>query len=176
MRLTKIHRQAFVNAVMQDVPKVDYSQQFRDRVWEDMIESAPPKLAEVLKDKSLAHYALHPYHSATSSWTGVYCYDIAPVQTYKEYMPSEKAVKELRRICELAEKQRRERDEMQAKIAAAIEGCSTRKDALKAMPEFEKYLPAEEPPKTKNLPAVANLAADLIKMGWPKGGQKAVAA
>jgi hypothetical protein len=37
------------------------------------------------------------------------------------------------------------------------------------LPEFEKYFPAEDAPISKNLPALANMVADLTKLGWPKG-------
>lgn len=36
------------------------------------------------------------------------------------------------------------------------------------MPEAEKYLPKEAKSST-NVPAVANVVADLVKAGWPKG-------
>ena len=42
---------------------------------------------------------------------------------------------------------------------------------FEAFPEFEKYLPSEAQP-TKNLPALANVVADLSKLGWPKNATK----
>ncbi len=58
------------------------------------------------------------------------------------------------------------------KLQGAIEGCTTRKALMTRLPEFEKYYPAEEAPMSKNLPALANVIADLSKLGWPKGAAK----
>jgi hypothetical protein len=54
------------------------------------------------------------------------------------------------------------------KLKGVIDGCSTLKQLKTLLPEFEKYFPTEAQP-TKNLPAVANVVADLTKLGWPKG-------
>ena len=55
-------------------------------------------------------------------------------------------------------------------------GASTRKGLADALPEFEKYLPADEPAAVRSLPVVANVVADFVKAGWPKGKQPARAA
>ena len=36
------------------------------------------------------------------------------------------------------------------------------------LPEFEKYLPADEQKALRSVPVVANLVADFTKAGWPK--------
>jgi hypothetical protein len=56
-------------------------------------------------------------------------------------------------------------------LNSAIMSCTTLAALKKTFPEFEKYYPTEEQP-TKNLPALANVVADLTKLGWPKGGKK----
>jgi len=56
-------------------------------------------------------------------------------------------------------------------LNSAIMSCGTLAALKKTFPEFEKYYPTEEQP-TKNLPALANVVADLSKLGWPKGGKK----
>ena len=60
-----------------------------------------------------------------------------------------------------------QRREVYNKLKSIIDGCSTLKQLKTLLPEFEKYVPTEEAP-TKNLPAVANVVADLTKLGWPK--------
>ena len=62
--------------------------------------------------------------------------------------------------------------DLRDKLTGAINACTTRKQAAEAIPEFEKYLPADEPKALRSLPALANVAADFVKAGWPKG-QKA---
>jgi phosphoglycolate phosphatase-like HAD superfamily hydrolase len=53
-------------------------------------------------------------------------------------------------------------------LQGAIEACSTYKQLMTRLPEFEKYYPKPDAP-TANLPALANVVADLSKLGWPKG-------
>jgi hypothetical protein len=53
----------------------------------------------------------------------------------------------------------------------AIMACTTLKALETTFPEFKKYFPTETQP-TKNLPALANVVADLSKLGWPKGEKK----
>lgn len=55
------------------------------------------------------------------------------------------------------------------KLEAAVNACNTLAALKKMLPEFISYFPTEEQP-TKNLPAVANLVADMTKLGWPKKG------
>jgi hypothetical protein len=52
------------------------------------------------------------------------------------------------------------------------EGASTRKALVAALPEFEKYLPAEVEAPVRSLPAIANVVAEFTKAGWPKGEKK----
>jgi hypothetical protein len=52
MRLTKYIRQSFVNAAMQDVPKVDYIEQARKQVVKEFEDLMPPEVK--------AAYAKHP--------------------------------------------------------------------------------------------------------------------
>lgn len=54
----------------------------------------------------------------------------------------------------------------------AISACTTRKQAAEVLPEFEKYLPEDEPKALRTLPALANVAADFVKAGWPKNAKK----
>lgn len=58
---------------------------------------------------------------------------------------------------------------LKAKLTAAIAACFTLKQAKERLPEFVKYLPTDrDSTGTSNLPAVANLVADLVQLGWPK--------
>jgi hypothetical protein len=49
---------------------------------------------------------------------------------------------------------------------------STRKALVDLLPEFEKYLPADEAKAIASLPAVANVLSDFVKAGWPKNQPK----
>lgn len=52
-----------------------------------------------------------------------------------------------------------------------INSCSTLKQLQEALPEFLSYFPTENTP-TRNLPVVANLVADLVKLGWKQSSNK----
>ena len=50
--------------------------------------------------------------------------------------------------------------------------CKTRAALAAALPEFEKYLPADEPKALRSLPSMANVASEFVKAGWPKKSVK----
>ena len=62
--------------------------------------------------------------------------------------------------------------ELETKLMAAANSCTTRKALVELLPEFEKYLPADQAAACKTLPAVANIMADFVKAGWPKDEAK----
>ena len=53
MKLTNYMRDAFVRAVMDDVPEVDYKQQIRDTALKAAVEAMPAKLRAVWDDSAL---------------------------------------------------------------------------------------------------------------------------
>jgi hypothetical protein len=60
------------------------------------------------------------------------------------------------------------RADLHAKIKAVAYSVSTRKALADALPEFEKYLPADDAKAIRTLPVVANVVTDFMKAGWPK--------
>lgn len=50
MRLTNYMRDAFVKALMQDVPQIDYDQQIRDLAMKRCVERLPPKVRALWDD------------------------------------------------------------------------------------------------------------------------------
>ena len=63
------------------------------------------------------------------------------------------------------------RCQLQEKMEGIAASCTTRKQLLEALPEFEQYLPAETAARSRSVPALANLLADLTAAGWPKQGK-----
>lgn len=51
------------------------------------------------------------------------------------------------------------------KLETAVNGCRTRKQFIDTFPEFSNYAPSEHD-KCNTLPAVANVAAELVQLGW----------
>ena len=167
MRLTKIDKDAFVRAVMDDVPQVDYDEQVRSLMNQWGFEALPAELQTMAK--KYPKYFDSRYIYTPANCTGVQV--VAPpdwaYRGFKEKEPEKYA--QLVEIGQKAKEQTLARDALRSKVRGLIESCSTLKSARERLPEFEKYLPADRGGHgTTNLP-VANTLADLVNAGWPKG-------
>ena len=170
MRLTNLIRDSFVTAAMHDVPKVDYDKQIIEQYQQGMLDLMPPELVGLYeKNKDWFNHSFKHLHGLNTSFKVV-----APDYGTLELKPKRKA--EIDRLLALHKEQRRTRSELQDKLKAVAYSVTTRKALAEALPEFEKYLPADEPAACRTLPAVANLVADFTKAGWPKSQQTAVTA
>lgn len=168
MRLTKTDKEAFVKAVMDDVPSVDYDEQVRSKMKAWGLESLPEDLRPLAKkypDYFETRYVNTPSYCPSFSiickpdW--VYC-------GFKDQEPEKYA--ELTAISVEAKAQEETREDMRREVTGLINDCSTLKVALALarLPEFEKYLPAErDGTGVVNLP-VANVVTELMNLGWPK--------
>lgn len=169
MRLTKYDRQAFVKAVLDDTPQFDYENQAHKLVREFGITTYPEELRPFIKkypDFFQANYVTMPsyignlYAKIHQDYTG---------SALEKHAPELWA--QLVELAQLEKEQRVARNALEAKLEAVISSCSSLKIALERLPEFAKYLPQERGPSSlTNLP-VANLVADLMALGWPKGAE-----
>lgn len=163
-------RDAFVASAMNDVPSVDYDQQMRDLAVQTCVDAMPKKLQALIKDPECEQWINTEYvrvpvpHTFSSPRT--YCQRNSG-QSIIERNP--KAVAALRKLDAQRHAQREQREALRAKLAAAARACTTRKALVELLPEFEKYLPPDQPAACRTLPAVANIVADFTKAGWPKG-------
>jgi hypothetical protein len=160
MRLTKTLREAFVRAAMQDVPKVDYDEQIRKLALQETVAMMPPDVAKAYK--------------ANPEWFGSDNHYLGMQPGYV-YLPMPRTIslkpEALSKITVLGDEalaQKKRRKDLEAKLSAAAESCTTRKALADLLPEFAKYLPEDEAAACKTLPAVANIVADFTKAGWPK--------
>jgi hypothetical protein len=168
VKLTNTIRDAFVRRVMDDTPSVDYAEQIRDAAMKAAIAEMPPKIAAIWKDLELRQWL----RVTGFSLDGVGGISLpAPVGDYTDEKREYKVRLErsLSEIAAKAEAQRKQRADLQDKIRRAAYGYTTRKALADAMPEFAKYLPADEAAANRSLPVVANVVADFVKAGWPKG-------
>jgi hypothetical protein len=170
MRLTNFLRDAFVRAAMADVPRIDYQQQAHDyahSVIKAKFKQAFPDLDYVKAAASgwfKDTYISLPYHI-----NNIY----SPVSCGSDMLSSDPVVwKKLEEFGTLRQEEESKIDALQAKLHSVATSCTTRKQLLEALPEFEEYLPAEEAKAAKNLPAVANVLSDFVKAGWPKDAPK----
>lgn len=163
MRLTKSDKDAFVLAVVQDIPKIDYQEQIRSLVYEDSIAQLPEKVQAIARDKTLSHYL-----ETGTFWRS---HAVGSIRVFEArgggFNISKEAQAKLDKLTELHNEQDKRLNEAAAKLRGAIEPCTTLKIALERLPEFETYLPKQQE-KTVYLPSIANLCADLSKLGWPK--------
>ena len=166
MKLTNYMRDAFIRAVMNDVPAVDYQAQadaiVRDHVAKEFAKAFPridmtsPEVLEWIQES---------YISTPGALNGV------RVRAPKSMSlkGNEKLWKKLDALSGQMHRQQQTRDALMSRLKSVAYSCSTRKALLAALPEFEKYLPEDEPAAVRTLPVVANVVADFVKAGWPKG-------
>lgn len=165
MRLNKAHKEAFVRAVMDDLPYIDYNEQAQKLVTEYFAATCPPDVVAFNKKHP---GLLKTQHIATPyGLSGVYT-PLALESFYNTESAHPALWKKLVPLAEAAKAQRAKAEELRTKVRGLIEACSTRKQAAERMPEFEKYLPAEEAAPLENLP-VSSVVAELASAGWPKG-------
>lgn len=155
MKLTKLHKEAIVRAIMQDTPPIDKVKR-AEAIIAEVVKAMSPEVRKLYKTKPEAlRRKSVAYTNQYSNWNDVVVGDVSD--------------EKLKEIAEPYRKQEQERSDMHRKLTAAFEGINTLKQAESTFPEFKKYYPTEAQP-TKNLPALANVVADLSKLGWPKQG------
>lgn len=170
MRLTNFLREAFVRAAMADVPKIDYQEQAhkyaRDVIKAKFKEAFPdlPPVTQTQAKWFKDSYISLPYNI---------CNINVPFSAGSDMLSKdEKVWAKLEEFSRLHAAENKNRDALRSKLEAVAAACTTRKQLLEALPEFEAYMPAEEAKAAKNLPAVANVLSDFVKAGWPKNQPK----
>lgn len=155
-RITKWDKEAIVRAIMADVPKPDKVKR-KAELQAAIVKAMSPE-ARKLYNKTPS--ALRTYHLGELIYDGNWASrdvvrgDVDEVvidELCKKYKAEDEAYNDARRA-----------------LKGAIEACTTYKQLMTRLPEFEKYYPKPDA-KTANLPALANVVADLSKLGWPKG-------
>lgn len=156
MRLDKYTKQAIVRSIMNDVPSPDMTKRRAD-LQAAIAKAMSPDVRKVFKTKPKA---------LRTHYFGDLIYDRTNWST-RDLVVGDVDDATLTALSQPYKDEDRARSEVHSKIAGIVEGCSTLKRLQTLLPEFKKYFPTEQQP-TKNLPAVANVVADLTKLGWPK--------
>ena len=168
MRLTNYDKQATVNSILLDTPWVDYNERARKLVDGTLFKNAPKEVLHLYKTDpcwlactnvfvpgGLGPLTTRLVSPGASAWV---------VQTEYPEVWSALVIEG-----KLALDQTVKRRELRDKLRDVFAGINTRKQALAAFPEFEKYLPADTDVKAnRSLPAISGLVADLMNAGWPK--------
>ena len=170
MKLTKADREMFVDAVMEDVPSIDYDKLAQVAVRDTLLAAAPKPVKELYKlhPSWLEGSNLRTPDGLSTIYTKLRVPEDGSDMLVTQYpdLWSQLAV-----WGEFNKKQREERKALRIKLNAMIAGHTTLKSATDALPEFEKYLPWDrDVVKDRSMPAVANVVTDLMKAGWPKEG------
>lgn len=182
MKLTKQHREDFVQAVMADVPRIDYKTQVEDlvrKLWREILKKE--KLTDISEARLNRENVIVRYYTHDSTNKAVpeipegerhwnYTSQVFCSLRLHGLTEEEANFNKHPEIGELLKKlvdQVNQRHEMSKRIRAVIDACSTLKQAKEALPEFEKYLPKEPEKVDRSLPVVGNLVAELTKAGWP---------
>lgn len=167
MRLTNTMRDAFVRAAMHDVPRTDYdelAQKYVRKYFADLFAKDFPGIdMKVVADKGWLHKTSV---SLPGTLKSPYLH---AVNDYRVLEGDKKAWAHLEDLSGKKKSQDDTRDSLRQKLNSVAYACNTRAQLLEALPEFEKYLPADDVKAIRTLPALANVVADFTKAGWPKG-------
>lgn len=166
MRLTKVIRDAFVRAAMADVPQRDYQAEIHKLLQDDAISKLPPKVKAIADDKDLRHFLKTESHYIN----GYQCSNVRVM--HPEYTRSPKVNERVEALLVEFAEQNASNNALRTKLAATADAVTTRKALVDLLPEFEKYLPADEAKAIATLPAVTNVLSDFVKAGWPKNQPK----
>jgi hypothetical protein len=157
-RITKWDKQAIVKAIMADVPKIDKKKR-KEKLQADIVKAMSPEARKLYKN---CPEALRTQCIGELIYDGTWSSRDIIVGDVKGAV-----IDEMKKPYEAEDKKHRE---VEYQLKGAIEACTTIKQLNDRLPEFKKYFPTVEKP-TANLPALANVVADLSKLGWPKGSK-----
>lgn len=155
-----------MRAAMADVPQEDYQAKIHKLIQDDAIAQLPPKIKAIAQDKDLRHFLKREVHYIP----GYDCSNVAVLHPTYQRSPSVNTQVEAW-LVDLAHQKERI-NALKAKLQATADAVTTRKALVALLPEFEKYLPADEAKAIATLPAVANVLSDFVKAGWPKNAAK----
>ena len=166
MRLSTSMRLAFVRAVMDDVPFVDYDEQLRQLAQKTVDGYRPAALVRALAlDPSIQDWLNRDYQFI-SKYSQSFCL-VGAKQSLDRLNADPDFTQAAQNLRKQQQAQLEQRSALETKLKASAQACQTRAQLAKALPEFEKYLPIEAG-NSKCLPALANLMSDFMAAGWPK--------
>ena len=158
MKLSKLTKEAIVRAIWNEVPEIDYKGR-KEAIQAALVKLFTPEVKAVYKKRPgalKASYCNHLAYSMGYQERHIVVADLTDEQVAAVLAPY--ASEDTARI------------EARNKLQQLVMGCSTRNQLVKLLPECENYLPAAAS-TDRSLPVVANVIADMTKLGWPKGGR-----
>lgn len=166
MRLTTLMIKAFVRAVTADIPRVDYTDQVRKILQEQVLIEAPPDVA--------ALYRTNPDYLARTMF---FVPRIGSIEVLGRLRGTDDDFDTLpptmqdaiNTLVSLRQKQYDKIKALEISLAGTLQACRTVERARDLLPaELVKYLPqGDAPPPDRTVPAV-DVVEKLKEMGWPK--------
>jgi len=149
MRLTKYQKDAIIRSIWDAVPGVDDLPAIQQALVDAMSE--PCKTLYKLAPQALKRADLYSWEFCLGEYSRVVVVvgdgDLDVLEPFRQRM--------------------RDRSKVKDKLKATVNSCSTLKQLYARLPEFAKHFP-DEVEKSRNLPVVTSVAADLKNLGWPK--------
>jgi hypothetical protein len=171
-RLTTYSRNAFIQAVMDDVPLVDYSEQAREKVQKFALSKLPAGVAAALKAFP-DWFDVKAYISLPGVLANCYVVHRNRDELDKLLKADKKLWPELEAMAKAASAQAATRQALREKVKALAYSCTTVSALQTKAPEFAKYISGASAPVDRSVPVVQNIVADLVAAGWPKGKKPA---
>lgn len=173
MKLTNYMRDAFVRAALDDVPEIDYEEQIRSAVVKDAVSQLPPKVRAVYNDANLRHFLDASTWYPRDATTGRRRINVSVTIPWPEgfdpgFELTEAGKAKVDELINRASKQDETRETLGKQLRAVAYSVKTRKALAEALPEFEKYLPADDSAALRTVPVIANVITEFVKAGWPK--------
>lgn len=164
-RFNATTRQAFVRAVMDDVPSVDYDEKMRVLLQKFAVASLPDALKPLYKTH--AHwFNTVTYYNTPSGYPSVVCVGESHDQLDQAIKADNLMLDAVRLLAESKRAQNTTREMLRDKLRALVHSVSTHEALIKAAPEFSKYVSCAGV-VDKTVPVVANVLSELTSAGWP---------
>lgn len=166
MRLTKTIKDEIIDAIMDDVPKVDYDTLIQDTAIKEGLKTVPPEIMR-LKDKYPEWIKGEKYFYVPNfrSLCILHSSDSKSIETTKDIIAP---------LVKKYNEQIDERKAMQVKLEASFASITTDTKFAELFPDFVKYMPSEVKPATGFAVATTEVLDGLKKLGWPKEAAKPV--
>lgn len=173
MKLNQYQKRTIINAIMNDVPQIDYTAQAQAIMMARSIELLPPGV-KAFHERGNGDWL------KTMEVRAPYVRDDAATahlsQVFNEFFwltivgvePSPLKAEDFEPLIPLAHAQAEQRTARRAifdQVTANVNSCSTDKALINRFPEFERYLPKVDS-ATANLPAETSLITNLMQLGW----------
>lgn len=158
MKLTKLTKEAIVRAIWDEVPEIDHKAR-KEAIQKALVALFTPEV-KVVYDRCPS--------ALKTAWHHTIGYEL-PYEERHVFVAN-LTDEQQEAVFEPFVEEDQQRQQARGKLKALVMGCSTRNQLVKMLPECEKYLPAEAS-ADRRLPVVANVIADMTKLGWPKGGR-----